>query len=222
MATNIKSLIKCRNLVIGCTNKCPYCYARNNCRRYHMTEDFSIPEFFPAKLRLLDIKKPANWLLTCMSDLADWKREWVRETLSHISYNPQCNFLFLTKSPERIDFQTDLNNVWAGVTITCSAEKNRIEDLKKHVLCKHYYITFEPLHSPVGTLDLSGIEWIVIGTETGKRKGKISARIEWIMEIVKQAEEKGIPVFMKEELEAVIGTKNMIQKLPEEFIVDEV
>lgn len=218
MAINIKSLIKCRNLVIGCTNNCPYCYARNSCRRFHMTENFSVPEFFPEKLHLLDNKKPGNWLLTGMSDFADWKQEWVSKTMSHISANPQNNFLFLTKSPERLHFHTDIDNVWVGVTVTCSAEKERIKILKEHVRCKHYHITFEPLHGSVGELDLSGIEWIVIGTETGKRKGKIPARTEWVVEIAEQAALKNIPVFMKEELEKIIGIENMIQKLPDKFI----
>lgn len=48
----IKDQIQNMNLVIGCTVGCPYCYARNNVRRYHMIDDFSKPEFFPGKLRL--------------------------------------------------------------------------------------------------------------------------------------------------------------------------
>ena len=60
MSVCIKDLIQNMNLVIGCTVGCPYCYARNNVRRYHMTEDFSKPEFFPAKLRLME--KPPDLL----------------------------------------------------------------------------------------------------------------------------------------------------------------
>lgn len=219
MATNIKSLIKCRNLVIGCTNNCPYCYARNSCRRYHMTTDFSIPQFFPNKLHFLENKNPGNWLLTGMSDFADWKPEWIDETFSRIAQNPQNTFIFLTKSPERIHFQTDLQNVWIGVTITNAADKERLRLLKKQIKCRHYHLTFEPLHGSVGQLDLQGIEWIVIGTETGNRKGKSPAKTKWVMEIVEQASHLQIPIFMKEELERIIGPENMIQKLPETFSI---
>ena len=61
------------NLVIGCTIGCPYCYARNNVKRYHMIDDFSDPQFFPGKLRMMEKPCPHNYLLTGMSDLAGWK-----------------------------------------------------------------------------------------------------------------------------------------------------
>jgi len=51
MSVCIKDLIQNMNLVIGCNIGCSYCYARNNCRRYHITDDFSVPEFYPGKLR---------------------------------------------------------------------------------------------------------------------------------------------------------------------------
>ena len=73
MSVCIKDLIQNMNLVIGCTVGCPYCYARNNVKRYHMIDDFSQPEFFPGKLRMMDKPRPQNFLLTGMSDLAGWK-----------------------------------------------------------------------------------------------------------------------------------------------------
>ncbi len=64
MSVCIKDLIKNLNLVVGCPVGCDYCYARNNCRRFHITDDFSVPEYYGQKLRLLDREKPGNWLLT--------------------------------------------------------------------------------------------------------------------------------------------------------------
>lgn len=217
MSVCIKSLIKNRNIVIGCTNRCPYCYARINCARYHMTDDFSIPYFYEGKLRLFDSKKPGTFLLTGMSDFADWKSDWNQKIFDRIAMNPQHDFLFLTKSPERIHFESPLPNVWMGVTVTDSADKIRIRQLKENIKVGHYHVTFEPLHNSVGELDLHGIDWIVIGTETGKRRNKIDAKIEWVEEIVQQAQALHIPIFMKEELAKVIGEESMIQEMPQQF-----
>ena len=88
MSVCIKDLIQNMNLVIGCTVGCPYCYARNNVKRYHMIDDFSQPEFFPGKLRMMDKPRPQNFLLTGMSDLAGWKPEWREAVFAKIRENP--------------------------------------------------------------------------------------------------------------------------------------
>ena len=64
MSICIKDQIQNMNLVIGCTVGCPYCYARNNTRRYHIIDDFEKPQFFQGKLRMMEKKKPQNFLLT--------------------------------------------------------------------------------------------------------------------------------------------------------------
>ena len=217
MAVCIKTLIHNINLVIGCTNNCPYCYARCNCRRFHMTEDFSKPVFFERKLRLLDRKNPGIYLLTGMSDLADWKSEWVRMTLDRIAQNPENTYLFLTKSPDRLTFSSSLDNVWVGVTVTCASELGRLASLKRRAACKHYFITFEPLHESLGAFDTNGFEWVVVGSETGGRRGKITAHPAWVNEVAHQVRCANTPIFMKEELEKIMGSEAMIQELPLSF-----
>lgn len=218
MSVCIKDLIKNINLVIGCTNKCPYCYARINCIRFHETDDFSVPEFFERKLRMLEKKIPGAYLLTGQSDFADWKEDWIEKTFEKIRENPQNQFIFLTKNPEKLNVKTDLQNVWIGTTVTCAADKHRFTVLKENVECPNLHATLEPLHSDVGELDLDGYNWLVIGTETGKRKGKIDARPKWVDGVVRQAQARNIPVFMKEELvRNIMGEERCIQQLPECF-----
>jgi len=126
-------------------------------------------------------------------------------------------FLFLTKRPDLLDFDTDLENAWFGVTVTRKAERWRIDALRKNVRAKHYHVTFEPLFDDPGTVDLSGINWIVVGTMTGAQSRKIHTEPEWAWSLTDQAHKLGIPVFMKEDLVPIIGDENMIQEMPEEF-----
>ena len=124
MITCIKDKIKNLNIVIGCPIGCRYCYARNNCRRFHITDDFNKPEFFESKLRLFDSKEPKIFLLTGMSDLVYWQPDWTEKVFEKAAATPKNTYLFLTKRPERLHIQTDLDNLWFGVTVTCAAEKN--------------------------------------------------------------------------------------------------
>ena len=217
MAVCIKDQIQNMNLVIGCTIGCSYCYARNNVRRFHMTEDFSRPEYFPGKLRLIDRKRPQNLLLTGMSDFSDWKPEWREEVFARIAQNPQHQYIFLTKRPEKIRFSTELDNVWFGVTVTSAKEKGRIQAMREHIRAKHYQVSFEPMFDDIGEVNFTGIEWIVVGTETGRRKGKSVSKPEWVWNLTNQAHSCGMPVFMKEDLLPVMGEEQMVQELPRVF-----
>ena len=153
MVFPIKDKIKNLNIVIGCPIGCRYCYARSNCRRFHITDDFSKPQFFENKLRLFDTKEPKVFLLTGMSDLAYWQFDWTEKVFEKAAQTPHNQYLFLTKHPERLNIQTDLDNLWFGVTVTCAAERKRMEILRRNVKAKHYHVTFEPLSDGVGEVD---------------------------------------------------------------------
>lgn len=217
MSVCIKDLIQNMNLVIGCTVGCPYCYARNNVRRYHMIDDFSNPEFFPQKMRLMQKQRPQNFLLTGMSDLSGWKEEWREEVFAKIKENPQHQFVFLSKRPDLLSFSTDLDNAWFGVTVTRKSELWRIDALRENIKAKHYHVTYEPLFDDPGQADLTGIDWIVIGTMTGATGRKVRTEPAWTYSLTDQAHAQNIPVFWKEDLVPIMGEENMIQKLPAEF-----
>ena len=217
MSVCIKDQIQNMNLVIGCTVGCPYCYARNNVRRFHMIEDFSKPEFFPQKMRLMEKQRPQNFLLTGMSDLSGWKEEWREEVFAKIKENPQHQFLFLSKRPDLLSFSTDLDNAWFGVTVTRKSELWRIDALRENIKAKHYHVTYEPLFDDPGQADLTGIDWIVIGTMTGAAGRKVRTEPAWTYSLTDQAHAQNIPVFWKEDLVPIMGEENMIQKLPAEF-----
>ena len=128
--------------------------------------------------------------------------------------NPNCGKTTLFNALTGANART---GNFPGVTVTRSSEKRRIDDLKKNIKARHYHVTFEPLFDDIGEIDFEGIDWIVIGTETGNRKGKSYSRPEWVLSIAEQAKAHGIPVFMKEDLLPIMGDERMIQELPEQF-----
>ena len=217
MSVCIKDQIQNMNLVIGCTVGCDYCYARNNVKRYHMIDDFSKPEFYPGKLRLMEKPCPQNFLLTGMSDLCVWKPEWLEEVLAKMRANPQHQFLFLSKRPDLLNIDCELDNAWFGVTVTRRAELWRIDALRKNVRAKHYHVTFEPLFDDPGEVDLQGIDWLVVGTMTGAQSRKVHTDPAWARSLTEQAHVRNIPVFWKEDLLPIMGEESMVQELPEPF-----
>ena len=101
-------------------------------------------------------------------------------------------------------------NIVIGCTVGCAYcyARNNV---------KHYHVPFEPLFDNPGSVDLSGINWIVVGTMTGAQSRKVHTEPEWAWSLTDQAHALGIPVFKKEDLVPVIGDENMIQEMPKEF-----
>ena len=212
MTICIKDKIKNINAVIGCNIGCRYCYAKTVANRFHLTDDFSKPIADLHKLERL--KKPGVYFLTGMSDLYLWKKEWLDKSFELLSESPKTVGVYLTKAPNKIKLDDVPDNAWMGVTITSKSDLWRLKALRENIKCRNYHVTFEPLFEDLGDIDLSGIKWVVIGTETGKCKGKIDAKKEWADHLVAVARKYGCRIFFKEELvHKIMGEENAIQEL---------
>ena len=213
---DIKAKIKNINAVIGCNIGCRYCYARAVAKRFHLTDDFSKPV---ADLHKLErIKKPGIYFLTGMSDPYIWEKEWLDKSFDLLKQNPRTVGIYLTKAPNKMNLDNVPDNAWMGVTVTCKNDLWRIKSLKENIKCKNYHITFEPLFEDLGDIDLSGIRWIVIGTETGNCKGKIDTKKQWVNDLVKVARRYGCKIFYKEELaRKIMMGEIIIQELASEM-----
>ena len=82
-----------------------------------------------------------------------------------------------------------------GVTVENADYKARIEHLKyTGALVK--FLSIEPLIGPMGLMELKGIDWIIVGGESGPNSRPILE--EWVLEIKRQCENQNIPFFFKQ------------------------
>lgn len=165
-------------------------------------------------------KKPKNIFVVSMGDLfGDWvPDEWITEVLDSCVEAPQHRYLFLSKNPQRIMqyedkhplMTPDRENFWYGTTVTANADYERVFDLINwhDYNGANTFVSVEPLLGPIwknGRERIAQSQWVIIGAETGNRRGKVSAQREWVDNIVNDCTKLGTPVFMKSSLEALMG-----------------
>jgi len=190
------------NAILGCTNGCEYCYARKLNDRFHFIKNWNEMEFFPQRLEQLKCKNPKAIFMDSMSDFGLWNKAHLHEVLMAIDKYPQHAYIFLTKTNKDIRNKFNDNerqNIFTGRSIT----KGIFPGVEMH----YDFLSIEPLHEPVGIqFDLlPNLKNVIIGAETGNRKGKIIPKREWVESIVKQCDKHNVKVFMKESLRKLMG-----------------
>lgn len=164
-------------------------------------------------------KKPRNIFVCSMADLfGEWvPDEWIQEVFKACDAAPQHRYIFLTKNPHRYydliekGILTEHDNWWLGSTIDGdSAKKKRFQEWGYNS-----FTSIEPLLEPiyVGLGSFGSDKWVIIGAETGNRKGKVVPDRSWIDLIVSAANITRMKVFMKESLRAIMGD-DFRQELP--------
>ena len=146
-------------------------------------------------------KQPHTIFVCSMSDLfhKDVPFEFVDKVMNTIRLTPQHRYQLLTKRAERMAeyFLThDVpENVWLGVTVEAQSSKSRIDCLR--VLdAPIRFLSCEPLIEGLGELDLSNINWVIVGGESGLHARPMKR--EWIDSIWEQAEAQGCVFFFKQ------------------------
>ena len=163
-------------------------------------------------------KKPRTIFVCSMADLfGDWvPDEWISEVFRACEAAPQHRYLFLTKNPTRYckiaydGWLPDAKNFWYGSTITRKGESFFAGSVHWNA-----FVSIEPLLEPldVGIGSFGVANWVIVGAETGNRKGKIAPKREWVENIVEAAQITGMKVFMKESLRSLMGA-DFMQELP--------
>ncbi len=148
-------------------------------------------------------RKPRKIFVNSMSDLFHElvSDDFIRSVWQVMQATPHHHYQILTKRPDRLlelartQLGDVLPNVWLGTSIENRKVVDRVEHLRRAPAAVRF-ISFEPLIGPVGTIDLTGIDWAIVGGESGKRARPI--REEWIDEIYAQCTATGMAFFFKQ------------------------
>ena len=182
-----------------------------------------LPTFHEYRLNIPQTwKKPRNIFVCSMADLfGDWvPDEWIAEVFNACAAAPQHRYLFLTKNGKRYSdlvhkgILVQRDNFWYGSTITAPDTLYWWSD--KH----HNFASVEPILEPFDYKELQPDEptgpypeWMIVGAETGNRKGKIIPEKDWLDGILEGRKRHGYAVFMKESLREIMGA-DFIQEFP--------
>jgi protein gp37 len=192
------------NPIVGCPHNCPFCYARRQAKRQKQRCELCY-QFVPhPHLERLDqpsrIRKPSRIFIDSMWD---WnaegvKEEWLVAIIEKMKECPQHTFQILSKRPKRYDRLEYPPNVWLGTSISTTADCYRVVDLCNLKAKKIKFVSVEPIHERIDFWFSKGIDWIIVGAETGQRKGRVKAEPGWINSIIQNAQAGRIPLFIKD------------------------
>ena len=166
-------------------------------------------------------KKPRTIFVCSMADLfGDWvPDEWIEQVFKACEAAPQHRYMFLTKNPARFK-QLRKNGIklpnycWIGTSVTRDAEQADQYTGRTGYLSENWdttaqwFVSVEPIlerMSRSSIENLTAMNWVIVGAETGNRKGKVVPRKEWIDEIAAECKRCRTPIFMKDSLRGLMG-----------------
>lgn len=189
---------------------CDHCYAKTFAERWRGTPGHPYEQGFDLKLwpdRLLlplTWKKPRRIFVNSMSDLfhKDVPDAFIREVFNTMLQAGHHTYQVLTKRPRRMArfFATYREivlprHVWLGTTIENDTYTWRADFLRM-VPAAVRFISAEPLLSALPSLDLAGIQWLIVGGESGPGARPMSS--DWAADLVERAQAAGVSVFVKQ------------------------
>jgi protein gp37 len=165
----------------------------------------------------LEKKKPTLFFVNSMSDLfhAEVPEAFITDVFEVMARTPRHTYQILTKRPERIQdlmpriwqnvhrrldrdgkfCDTTLPNVWLGTSVEDENTLERIEPLRRTPAAIRF-LSCEPLLGPLGTLELAGIDWVIIGGESGPKSRPLNIR--WAEDIIEQCDAGKVACFVKQ------------------------
>jgi protein gp37 len=198
------------NPVTGCTKispGCKNCYAERMAKRLRAMGAHAYRNGFAVTLQEHVLEAPLSWrkgrmiFVNSMSDLFhdEVPFEYIARVVEVIREAHWHQFQILTKRSDRlleVDSRIDWpGNAWVGVSIENDDYTWRADDLRKTGAAIRF-LSLEPLLGPLPSLDLHGIDWVIVGGESGPRARPIDP--EWVTDIRDRCMAAGVPFFFKQ------------------------
>jgi protein gp37 len=198
------------NPVTGCTKispGCANCYARRLALRLRAMGQTNYRDGFKVALHEHMLERPLSWkkpqmiFVNSMSDLfhEGIPLDFIQRVFDIMRRAHWHRFQVLTKRSGRMAELAPVlewsANVWIGVSIETSKFLYRADHLSA-VPAGTRFLSLEPLLGPMPALDLKGMQWVIVGGESGP--GARPMKEEWVLEIRDRCVSAGVPFFFKQ------------------------
>jgi protein gp37 len=202
------------NPVTGCTKisaGCDHCYAERFSERFRGTRGHPFETGFDLTLRPDRLEQPLRWrtprmiFVNSMSDLfhKEIPKEFIARVFDTMEAATWHTFQVLTKRSslmrdflrKRYGTRCGPFHMWFGVSIEDGTKTSRIRHLRAAPAGVRF-LSIEPLIGPVGQLDLTDVDWVIVGGESGP--GARPMKEEWVLDIRDQCKARGVAFFFKQ------------------------
>ena len=186
---------------------CKFCYAEVMTKRLHAMGIEKYKDGFKVRVHDESLHIPYTWkqskvvFVNSMSDLfhPEVPLEFIQKVFEVMNNTPQHTYQVLTKRAERLfELHEQLNwtnNIWMGVSVENDKVKNRIDFLRA-TNAKTKFLSCEPLIGPLSNMDLSNIDWVIVGGESGRKSRPMEEL--WVWDIKQQCQEQEVAFFFKQ------------------------
>ncbi|MCK4376047.1 MAG: phage Gp37/Gp68 family protein [Candidatus Brocadiae bacterium] len=198
------------NPVTGCTKVsagCQNCYAERMALRLqamgnpNYRDGFKVRTHEHALLLPLKWKKPRTIFVNSMSDLfhEEIPGRFIARAFDVMQRARQHTFQVLTKRTATLrSLSPQLpwpDNIWMGVSVETADYLYRIDDLRE-TAARVKFVSFEPLLAAIPEIDFAGIDWAIVGGESGPKARPMGTA--WVRNIRDQCLASGVPFFFKQ------------------------
>lgn len=198
------------NPVTGCTKispGCKNCYAERMSKRLKAMGQRNYSNGFELTLQPHMLELPLRWrkpqtiFVNSMSDLfhKSVPLEYIKEVFDLMKRAHWHRFQVLTKRADRLEQLSPLlewsPNIWMGVSVESQRYIRRIDSLRS-TDAKTKFLSLEPLLGQLIDLDLTEIDWVIVGGESGF--GARPMLSNWVIDIRQQCTDAGVAFFFKQ------------------------